>query len=536
MIDFKRFSVWQFFLVIMSLPTALALVGVLTSWFNLDEALLSHLFQYVLPSALFNTVSLVIVVVMMTAVIGVTSAWLTTICDFPGRRFFVWSLILPMAIPGYVMAFALVGALEYTGSLQTYARDSLGILAIFPEIKSFFGVALTLSLTLYPYTYLLVRNAFQTQGKRSLEVGQSLGLSARQSFFRVSLPLARPWIVGGSLLVIMETLADFGTVAVFNYDTLTSAIYKSWFSLFSFQSALQIASLLLMFVVVVSLLERQSRAKQNFSYQRGETEPSSRIVLSRVQGYLACLFCGCIFSIGFILPIGQLLAWAIPQLSLELTDQFWRYVIGSLSLSLLAMTIITGLALLLAFAARTEKGRLVNWAVRISTLGYALPGTVLAVGLLAPIAAIDHFLADIGFATPILQGSIVVMLLAYSVRFMAVAFSPIESNLLRVTPSIDSASRSLAVSGLGMLRRVHFPIIRVGVLTAMVLVFVDVMKELPITLMTRPFGFNTLAVRIYELSSEGLWQRAALPALAVVLVGLIPVIILMLRADKGQQS
>ena len=338
---------------------------------------------------------------------------------------------------------------------------------------------LALSLTLYPYTYLLVRNAFQTQGKQSLEVGQSLGLSVRQSFWRVSLPQARPWIVGGSLLVMMETLADFGTVAVFNYDTLTTTIYKSWFSLFSFQSALQIASLLLLFVIVVSLLERQS-PEAALNNMRNAVQARSRILLPSQQAYLACAFCGVIFFIGFMLPIGQLLLWAIPHLSLGLTDQFWRYMLGSFSLSLLAMTIITAFALLLAFAARTQNSYLANWSVKISTLGYALPGTLLAVGLLAPIAAIDHYLARLGFAAPILQGSIVVMLLAYSVRFMAVAFSPIENNLLRVTPSIDAASRSLSVSGLSMLWRVHFPMIRVGVLTAMVLVFVDVMKELPL--------------------------------------------------------
>lgn len=532
---FKRFSIWQLLLVLMSLPTMLALVGVLTAWLDIDLSVLSHLFEFVIPNAVLNTLALVLCVALATVVIAVISAWLTTVCDFPGRAFFSWALILPMAIPGYVMAFALVGALEYTGSFQTYLRESFSLSLLLPDIYSFGGVVLALSLTLYPYTYLLVKNAFQTQGKQSLEVGQSLGLSTLQSFWRVSLPQARPWIVGGSLLVMMETLADFGTVSVFNYDTLTTAIYKSWFSLFSFQSALQIASLLLLFVVVVSLLERQSRHKQRFTNSRNTVQARTRILLPSLHAYFACAFCGVIFFIGFVLPIGQLLLWAIPHLSLEITDQFWRYMLGSFSLSLLAMTIITAFALLLAFAARTQNSYLANWTVKISTLGYALPGTVLAVGLLAPIAAIDHYLARLGFATPLLQGSMVVMLLAYSVRFMAVAFSPIENNLMRVTPSIDAVSRSLSVSGLSMLRRVHFPMIRVGVLTAMVLVFVDVMKELPITLMTRPFGFNTLAVRIYELSSEGLWQRAALPALAIVLVGLIPVVILILRADKVQQ-
>jgi iron(III) transport system permease protein len=238
-----------------------------------------------------------------------------------------------------------------------------------------------------------------------------------------------------------------------------------------------------------------------------------------------------VFSLAFVMPVMRLLYWAVPNMDTELTTQFWAYVAGSTSLSLLAMLMIAGLALLMAFSARTYNSPFAKIVVRISTMGYALPGTVLAVGLFVPVAAIDNALGAMGLSTPLLQGTMVVMLLAYSVRFMAVAFSPLESNLLRITPSIDAASRSLGVSGIKMLAKVHLPMVKGGLLTAMVLVFVDVMKELPITLMTRPFGFNTLAVRIFELSSEGLWERAALPALAIVLVGLIPAFILIRKSD-----
>jgi len=527
----RKISKWQVFLVVMALPTLLALLGVLSSFLYPDIESLSHLAQYVLPQTIKNTVFLVIGVGLMTTVLGVSLAWLTAVCDFPLRKFFVWALILPMAIPGYVMAFALVGLFEYTGPVQNFLRETLGSSSAFPNIYSYGGVVLALSLALYPYTYLMVRNAFQTQGLRSLEVGQSLGLSVRESFWRICLPMARPWIVGGALLVMMETLSDFGTVAIFNYDTLTSAIYKSWFGLYSLSAALQVASVLLIFVVVITLLERRSRADQRFSQARSSKSVAGRIYLRGTYRWLALLACLLVFGLAFVMPVMRLLYWAIPNMDVELTSQFWRYVAGSTSLSLIAMLMIAGLALLMAFSARTYHSPFAKMAVRVSTMGYALPGTVLAVGLFVPVAAIDNALGAIGVPTPLLQGTMVVMLLAYSVRFMAVAFSPLESNLLRITPSIDAASRSLGVSGIKMLTKVHLPMVKGGLLTAMILVFVDVMKELPITLMTRPFGFNTLAVRIFELSSEGLWERAALPALAIVLVGLIPAFILIRKSD-----
>ena len=527
----RKISVWQVFLVVMALPTLLALLGVLSSFLHPDIESLSHLAQYVLPQTIKNTIFLVVGVGVVTTTLGVSLAWLTAVCDFPLRKFFVWALILPMAIPGYVMAFALVGLFEYTGPVQQFLRDAFGSSNAFPDIYSYGGVVMALSLALYPYTYLMVRNAFQTQGLRSLEVGQSLGLSVRESFWRICLPMARPWIAGGTLLVMMETVSDFGTVAIFNYDTLTSAIYKTWFGLYSLPAALQVASVLLIFVVVITLLERRSRASQRFSQTRSSKSVAGRIHLSGVYRWLALLACLLVFSLAFVMPVMRLLYWAVPNMDTELTTQFWAYVAGSTSLSLLAMMMIAGLALLMAFSARTYNSPFAKIVVRISTMGYALPGTVLAVGLFVPVAAIDNALGAMGLSTPLLQGTMVVMLLAYSVRFMAVAFSPLESNLLRITPSIDAASRSLGVSGIKMLAKVHLPMVKGGLLTAMVLVFVDVMKELPITLMTRPFGFNTLAVRIFELSSEGLWERAALPALAIVLVGLIPAFILIRKSD-----
>lgn len=526
-----RLNFWQLFLLMVAAPTMLALLGVVSALFQPDKDVMSHLVEYVLPTAISNTLWLVIGVALITTLLGVGLAWLTAVCEFPLRGFFVWALILPMAIPSYVMAFSLVGLFEYTGPVQGLLRDWFGSSAWFPSIYSYGGVVMALSFALYPYTYMMARNAFQTQGRRSLEAGQSLGFSIKKSFWRVSLPIARPWIIGGTLLVIMETLSDFGAVAVFNYDTLTAAIYKSWFDLYSLPAALQVASVLLVFVVVITLLERHSRSTQRFSQSRSIVLADQRIPLSVANRWLALIFCSLVFIVAFALPCLRLLWWAAPHLHLVITARFWSYIAGSITLALIAMLLITGLALLTAFAARTDNSRFGAIAVRISTLGYAVPGTVLAVGLFAPIALIDLWLVGLGVSAPLLQGTLVVMMLAYSVRFMAVAFTPLENNLLRITPSIDAASKSLGVSGFNMLTKVHIPMLKGGVVTAMILVFVDVMKELPITLMTRPFGFNTLAVRIFELSSEGLWELAALPALAIVLVGLVPAFMLIKRFD-----
>ena len=513
------------------MPTVLALFSVVSALFQPDKETLSHLFEYVLPMAISNTVWLMLGVAITTMLLGVSLAWLTSVYEFPFCGFFAWALILPMAIPGYVMAFSLVGFFEYSGPLQIMLREWFGSSAWFPDINSFGGVVIALSFALYPYTYMMSRNAFLTQGRKSLEVGQSLGFSIKKSFWKICLPMARPWIIGGTLLVVMETLSDFGTVSVFNYDTLTSAIYKSWFDLYSLPAALQVASVLLLFVVVITLLERKSRETQRFSQSSNALLTHDRIRLSRGFRWSAFSFCSFIFIAAFLLPCVRLLWWALPNLEIEITSQLVSYILGSITLALTAMFLVAGTALLTAFAARTQNSSFSSVAVRISTLGYAVPGTVLAVGLFSPIALVDKWLAALGVNGPVLQGTLVVMMLAYTVRFMAVAFTPLENNLLRITPSIDCAAKSLGVSGFAMLKKIHLPMLKGGIATAMILVFVDVMKELPITLMTRPFGFDTLAVRIFELSSEGLWERAALPALAIVLVGLIPAFLLIRRSS-----
>lgn len=522
---FRLPSGWVLAALLIAMLTLVPVAVVLSSLLTPEREIWTHLVEYQLPQLLTNTFWLVLGVGLGVAIIGVSLAWLTAVCEFPGRRQFSWALLLPLAVPAYVTAFVAIGLLDFTGPVQTLAREWWGPIE-FPSIRSSGGVIAVMTLALYPYVYLITRNAFLTQGKHALEVAQSLGLSPEVGFFRVALPMARPWIVGGVMLALMETLADFGTVAVFNYDTFTTAIYKAWFSLFSLQAASQLASLLIVFVLVVLLAEQQTRTRMHYT-QTGKHSVQARILLTGARAWLAAGFCLSVLALGFIIPVTQLLLWASEVVEQDLDARYLDFLWHSLALAAFAALLAGAVALLLSYSARQHPGLLLRMTARIATIGYALPGAVLAVGVFIPVAWLDNRFVAVGWVqSPLLQGSLMVMLLAYLVRFLAVAHSPIESQMHRITRSVDEAARSLGVSGVRLISRVHLPMLRGGLLTAAALVFVDVMKEMPITLMTRPFGWDTLAVRVFEMTSGGEWNRAALPAVALVLAGLAPVVVL----------
>ena len=498
---------WLLLAMGVALPTLVALAVVLGSFAGVDSEVQGHLFTFVLPRVALNTVWLVAGVAAGTLLLGTSLAWLTSVCEFPGRRLFAWALMLPMAGPGYVIAFVAIVLLEYAGPVQ-------------------------MSLVLYPYVYLIARNAFLTQGRRALEVAQSLGYGRWNGFWRVALPLARPWIVAGVTLVAMETLADFGTVAVFNYDTFTTAIYHAWFHLFSIDSALQLSSVLLIGVFAIVVLEQHMRARARYT-QLGGADTTGRIRLRPRLAWLASAYATAVLGLGFALPFGQLVLWSLGHNTTDLDARYVAFAGRTILLAGSAAVLIAAAALLLAYAVRNGPPRAGRVLAKVATLGYALPGTVLAVGIFVPVATLNNALqwmldGLLGEGAPalLLQSTLLTMLLAYMVRFLAVGYAPVESHMMRITQSLDEASRSLGIAGMAMLRQVHLPILRGGMLTGMVLVFVDVMKEMPITLMTRPFGWETLAGRVFELTSEGEWERAALPAIAIVGVGLIPVALL----------
>lgn len=496
-----------------------------------DQSIWEHLWQYVLPELLVNTAWLVLGVGLGVTVLGVSLAWLTSVCDYPGRRFFTWALLLPLALPAYVTAFVWLGLLDFTGPLATWLREAHGLFWV-PHIRTRAGVILVMVLALYPYVYLTARAAFQNQGQRLTEAAQSLGLSRWQAFWRVALPMARPGIMAGLLLAIMETLADFGTVSVFNYNTFTTAIYKSWFSLFSLPSAAQLASMLIFFVFVAALLENHLRARRSYAASAKSGQTADRIRLQGAHAWLASAWSSLVFCLAFAVPVWQLLRWTANVFEQDFDSRYLEFAWHSVLLSGFGALLVAGLALALGYAQRLAPSLRMRVTTRLATLGYALPGAVLAVGIYIPVAWLDNQLIDsLGLEGQVLGGTLVVMLLAYCARFLAVGFGPVESGLARITPAVDEAAQSLGVIGWRRLRQIHLPMLRVSLFTALALSFVDIMKELPITLMTRPFGWDTLAVRVFEMTSEGEWERAALPSIAIALVGLLPVIYLIRNTD-----
>lgn len=532
----RHFSAWSHRLLALaiSLFTIVPLGVVMLSAFTPDEAIWQHLLSFALPELLTNTAVMLLGVSAGVLLIGVSLAWLVAVYEFPGRRLFNWGLMLPLAMPAYVLAFAQVGILEFSGPVQSLLRPYFDNMRWFPQVRSTWGLILVMSLSFYPYVYLLSRNAFATMGRRALEVGQSLGLSRREGFWRIALPMARPWIMGGLLLVVMESLADFGTVAVFNYDTFTTAVYKAWFALFSLDTAKQLASLLVLMVFVMLVLEQRSRGRRAYS-QAGRGAPAPRIVLAGWHGWAAAAAASAVLLLAFVLPLLQLGYWASRDFASQFSADFLAYAWRSVLLSLLAAGLVTFLALLLCYVVRREGSRAFKLAARVATLGYAIPGTVLAVGVFVPVAWLDNQIIALmgweGEVTAVFKGTLLAMLVAFVARFLAVAYSSVESAMNRITRSHDEAARNLGVSGWALLRRVYLPLLSGGLFSGVLMVFVDVMKEMPITLMTRPFGWDTLSVRVYNMTSEGMWDQAALPAIAIVLAGLLPVILLSRQRD-----
>lgn len=517
---------------------AAPLLLVFSGWLQPEGEVWRHLADTILGGLIVNTLLLLAGVGIGVLLLGVGLAWLTTLCEFPGRRFFEWALMLPLAVPAYVLAFVVLGVFDFSGPVQTFMREAFGADSGLPNVRSTGGVITVLVLVLYPYVYMLTRSAFLTQGRGTLEAARILGLGPWGAFFRVALPMARPAIVAGVSLALMETLADFGTVAVFNYDTFTTAIYKAWFGFFNLQAASQLASLLLLFVALGLIGESRLRGRARY-HETSRTSQPARQPLPGYRAWLATATASLVFSFAFLLPLMQLLIWAWSVLAEDMDGRYLGLLGHTLMLGAIAALLTVSGALLLGLVRRRHPDRLTGSMVRVATLGYALPGSVLAVGVMLTFTGLDNFLnllSRLIYGTSpgqILGGSLFALLMAYLVRFLAVAFGPIEGGLNRIRPSLAEAARTLGATPYQVLRRVYLPLLRPGLLTALLLVLVDVMKEMPATLLLRPFGWDTLAVRIYEMTSEGEWERAALPSVTLVLLGLLPVLLLVHRSGYG---
>ncbi|HVL00316.1 MAG TPA: iron ABC transporter permease [Dongiaceae bacterium] len=532
----KRIGLLRLCAVLLALMVAAPLLVIALSWGTVQTDIWTHLAQTQLTRLLGNTLVLVLGVGSSVLVLGVSLAWLTATCQFPGRRLFDMALMLPLAVPAYVMAFVMVGLLDWSGPVQAQLREWFGRGASF-SFRGTGAVITVLSLVLYPYVYMLARNAFLTQGREPLEAARVLGHSPWRGFFLVALPMARPAIAAGVALALMETLADFGAVAVFNYDTFTTAIYKAWYGFFNLQAAAQLASLLLVIVLLGLFLERQARGDARYYQLARRKSQSHRAPLRGARGWLATGYCALVFLLAFGIPVGQLLVWVAQGAWKDLDERYAALVLHTLTLGGVAALVTVAAAFLLAYFKRHYHDLFASSLVRMATLGYALPGSVLAVGILISFANLDAWAAELQTALgmpvePIFVGGVLALLLAYVTRFLAAAFGPVETSLERIKPSIPEAAAILGARQWEIVRRIYVPILAPGLLTAGLLVFVDVMKEMPATLLMRPFGWDTLAVRIHEMTSEGLWQRAALPGLTLVLVGLLPVAILVRRSGR----
>ena len=513
-----------------ALPVASVFVNLFTTG---TAGTWQHLAQTVLTEYAANTLWLLIGVGAGVIAVGVATAWLTAMHEFPGRRAFEWALILPLAMPAYVIAFVYTDLLQFVGPVQTWLRDLTGWSKAdywFPDVRSLGGAVAMFVFVLYPYVYLLARGAFLERSASLLEAGRTLGQGNAAVIFRVALPLARPAIVAGTALALMETIADFGTVSYFGVPTFTTGIYQAWFSMGERVVAAQLAAALLGFVVLVLLLERLSRGRKRFHETSQRTRAPSRHRLSALPAAAATAACAVPVVLGFLLPAGLLLRMAVGEGDAQFGARFLQLAANSVTLAALTSALLVVLALLMAYHARLHPGVFSVNLNRVVALGYAVPGLVIAVGTLIPLARLDNALdawmrSSFGISSGLLlTGGLFALVVAYVVRFFSIGLQTVDASLEKVRPSMEDAARSLGCGPVESLLRIHVPIMARGLFTAALLIFVEVMKELPATLVMRPFNFDTLATQVYILAHDERLAEASTAALAIVAVGIIPLL------------
>ncbi len=525
--------------VLLSIPV----LTILASIFSPSDGVWEHLYDTLLFAYVRDSVILMLGVGVSVLLLGVGPAWLLTMTRFPGSRILEWAMVLPLAIPAYIIAYTYTGLLDVGGPIQTYIRDTFDLRFgeyWFPEIRSLGGAITMLSLVLYPYVYLLSRMAFLEQSVCVLEVSRTLGASPTRAFFRVAVPLARPAIIAGLSLVLMETLADYGTVQYFGVSAFTTGIFRTWFGLGSSVAAAQLSAVLMLFILVLVMAEHYSRRQSRYHHTSNKYTRLPRIRLRGWKLAAAFLYCALPVLAGFLIPFVKLCLWTLETWHIVDREAFLTLSLNSLRLAATASLIALALGMLIVYIRRLRKDLFMHSAFRILGLGYAIPGTVIAVGVLIPFAWFDNSIdawmeRSFSISTGLLlSGTLVAVVFAYTVRFLPVAMNTVDAGLGKIKPSMDDAGRSLGLRPMGILRRVHIPIMRGSLLTAALLVFVDVLKELPATLILRPFNFNTLAIRTYELANQERLAEAAASALMIVLAGIIPVIILSYTISRSR--
>ncbi|OAN60622.1 iron ABC transporter permease [Balneola sp. EhC07] len=536
---------WAVVSGIIAVLVSIPILSVLSSFFVSSGEIWSHLASTVLGDYITNSLLLIVGVSSGVVLLGVTLAWIITMCSFPGQKYFEWAAVLPFSIPAYLLAYIYTDFFGITGTLQTAIRSTfdLGIGEfVLPEIRSVWGAILIMILAFYPYVYMLARSAFLNQSVSLFEASRIMGYTTTQSFFKIALPLARPGIAAGLALALMETLNDFGTVQYFGVQTFTTGIYRTWFGLGERPAAAQLAGFLLLFIVVLILLERWSRSR--IKDQTNATNRFKRIQRFDLTGFKkwgAFLVCAIPVFLGFILPVALLLSMFFNNID-SVNTRFLLYSLNTLSVAAIAGLITVSVALLMAYSSRLNPSKLVKGLNQFGALGYAIPGSVIAVGVLIPFGWLDNTIdsfARSNFQVStglLLSGTLFAMIFAYVVRFLSVSYNGINSSLQKISPSVDEASRGMGYSFSQILRKIHIPMLSGGLLSAFLLVFVDVMKELPATIIIRPFNFDTLAVQVYRLASDERLGESAGAALAIVLVGIIPVILLSKTITRSRKT
>jgi iron(III) transport system permease protein len=487
----------------------------------------AHLYNYVLVDYISNTLYLIIGVSLTSLLIGTISAWIVTNYDFFGKRFLEWALILPLATPPYILAYTFTGFFDAYGTANNIIREIFSLdqsFILFPNIRNIYGAIAVFSFTLYPYIYLVSRAAFLNQSRSILEAGRMLGLNQYEIFYKLSLPIIRPAVIGGLMLVIMETISDFGAVDHFAIQTFTTGVFRTWHGMYDLTTAMQLASILLIFVATFVWIEKRSRKKALYTSGSSTFKPAKKIKLIKMKAVIAFLICFIPILIGFILPITELTKWAINYNLTFFDEKFLQAAMNTILLAVAAGILCASIALIINFSIRFNKNRFSNFLSSFLSLGYAVPGLILAVGIVQLFALIDK---NIFINTDIiLTGSLIGLIFAYVIKSYALANSTFESGFQRISFHLDDSARTLNSSGWNLLSRVHFPLLKTSFLTSILLVTSEVVKELPATLILRPFNFDTLAVSTYIYAAEERMFQAAAPAIAIMLVGLIPIILL----------
>jgi iron(III) transport system permease protein len=509
----------------------LPVLAVVLSWLQFDASafsILREMLQTVLPDYAWTSLVLCVCVAVGVTAVGMATASAVTLFDFAGRRIFEWALLLPLAMPAYVLAYAYTDFLQFSGPLQSWMRASFGLQGrLLPEVRSLGGAVLVFTVALYPYVYLLARTALSERAVHLMEAARLLGAPLSRRITQVALPLARPAVAAGVALALMETLADFGVSSYFGIQTFTAGIYKAWLSMDNHVAAAQLATVLLIVVAALMQIEHSAQKRMRFSSSRGGRSgaDAAPVVLRGPRAAAAWLVCALPILLGFVLPVLFMLRPLIQGWDQLLWNKFAGWAFNSLWLASVSAVLATLLALSLAFAVRRQPSTLTRGAARVASLGYAIPGAVIVVGLLLPVGWLQTYAPQSG-AGQWLTATALGLIWAYLVRFSAVALQSVQSGYSRIPVSFDDSARMLGTVGVGLLAKVHWPLLKRSVAAAGLLVFVDVMKELPATLVLRPFNSDTLAVITYQLARDERLGEAALPALALVLVGLLPVALL----------